>query len=115
MTIPPMCLQARLHHTRERAYAVSGCTVRDLHTVLCQGNRLGKKFQRSQPGKIELRARDWLTEPWPRARAMLRACPHPFAGCGHRSRLAGYRDGSECAIEQSCLGSRSSNTAIGYE
>ena len=30
--------------------------------------------------------------------------------------LAGYRDGSECAtVEQSCLGSRSSNTAIGYE
>src|SRR5262249_50111076 len=23
-------------------------------------------------------ARDWLTEPWPRARAMLRACPHLF-------------------------------------
>jgi hypothetical protein len=29
--------------------------------------------------------------------------------------LAGYRDGSECAtVEQSCLGSRSSNTATGY-
>ena len=50
-------------------------------------------------------------------------CDHPSiapmsacAGADIGPDLAGYRDGSECAtVEQSCLGSRSSNTATGYE